>query len=110
MVLIKKVFIFFVLFALLFFIGCSKNKEEFETGIVRKCSFTMGEDTCGKCYCLETKEFGCEIIDFSEVGDLTNFVDMKVKYYGTRNQSIIKATRMCPKQIKLFKISLLEES
>ena len=79
------------------------------SGIIRTCTYTMGESACGKCYCLETAEKGCEIIDISVVGDLAEFVGKKVSYNGTRNQSEIQSTKMCPHYLKLFKISLLSE-
>jgi hypothetical protein len=106
MILNKNKFLFIIIFIILFFAGCLNNKEKAESGIIRNCSFTMGEERCGKCYCLETEEKGCEIIDYSSVGDLAFFVNKKVKCDLTRNQSTIQSTRMCPKQVKLFKIRL----
>jgi hypothetical protein len=78
-------------------------------GIIRTCDYTMGESACGKCYCLETPESGCEIIDISAVGDLANYVGKSVTYKGTRDQSVIQSTKMCPHYIKLFSVSLSEE-
>ena len=60
-----------------------------------------------KCYCLETSEKGCEIIDISEIGDLSYAVNKTVVYDGTRDQSIIQSTRMCPHYIKLYKIDVI---
>ncbi len=85
----------------------SPQEQQLSTGVIRTCEYTMGEDTCGKCYCLETPEKGCEIIDISEVGDLTYAVDKTVSYEGTRDQNIIQSTRMCPHYIKLFKITII---
>ena len=83
--------------------GCVQQ----QTGLIKTCEYTMGEDTCGKCYCLETPEKGCEIIDISEVGDLAYAVDKTVSYEGTRDQDIIQSTKMCPHYIKLFKITII---
>ena len=91
-------------------IGCaqqqiqSPQEQQLPAGIIRACEYTMGEDTCGKCYCLETPEKGCEIIDISEVGDLANAVDKAVSYESTRDQNIIQSSKMCPHNIKLYKI------
>ncbi|MGB9748370.1 MAG: hypothetical protein ACP5OZ_00540 [Candidatus Woesearchaeota archaeon] len=68
MILKNKKLIFIVMLAFLFLAGCSESKDKLGTGIVRTCSFTMGEERCGKCYCMETEERGCEIIDYSDVG------------------------------------------
>jgi len=85
----------------------SPQVQQLPIGVIRICEFTMGEDRCGKCYCLETPEKGCEIIDISEVGDLVHAVDKTVSYEGTRDQDIIQSTKMCPKYIKLSKITVV---
>ncbi len=85
----------------------SPQEQQLPTGVIRTCEYTMDEDTCGKCYCLETPEKGCEIIDISEVGDLAHAVDKTVSYEGTRDQDIIQSTKMCPHYIKLFKITII---
>lgn len=86
----------------------SEQEQQLPTGIIRTCEYTMGEETCGKCYCLETPEKGCEIIDISEIGDLSYAVNKIVAYDGTRDQNIIQSTRMCPHYIKLYKIGVIE--
>jgi hypothetical protein len=63
----------------------------------------MGQARCGKCYCLETQEKGCEIIDFRDIGDLSYAVGETVQFEGTRD---VLCTEMCPCQIKLFKIKI----
>lgn len=76
-------------------------------GIIRTCEYTMGEENCGKCYCLEIPEKGCEIIDTSDIGGLAYAVDKTVEYEGTRN---VMCTRMCPCYIKLFSIKIVPSS
>lgn len=81
-------------------------EQQVQTGVIKTCKYTLGEDTCGKCYCLET-ENGCEIIDISDVGDLAHAVNKTVNYDGTRDQNIIQSTRMCPHTIKFFKTTII---
>jgi hypothetical protein len=104
----------FVGCCLLMAAGCSQKATQAATdnnpkGIIRTCDYTMGESACGKCYCLETPESGCEIIDISAVGDLANYVGKSVTYKGTRDQSVIQSTKMCPHYIKLFSVNLSAE-
>ena len=94
-------------------IGCSQQQaqspqeQQLPTGVIRACEYSMGEDACGKCYCLETPEKGCEIIDISEVGDLADAVGETVSYEATRSQDIIQSSKMCPHYIKLFKMDVI---
>lgn len=99
---------------LLFQSGCAPQGTQAATaneptGIIRTCTYTMGAEACGKCYCLETPESGCEIIDISTVGDLAAFVDKKVSYKGTRDQKEIQSTKMCPHYLKILSIKALPE-
>ncbi len=73
------------------------------TGVIRSCKFTM-EKYCGKCYCLEIPESGCEIVDISEVGNgnLDRFVNRTVNYEVAKNTVV---TQMCPRPLKLFRIN-----
>ncbi|MBU0979188.1 MAG: hypothetical protein KJ709_00145 [Nanoarchaeota archaeon] len=87
--------------------GCVSPAVDWQAGTIRECEFTMGEDNCGKCFCLETDEKGCEIIDFSDVGDLSDAVGKQVTYNGTRDQDIIQSTRMCPKYVKLYELRVI---
>jgi hypothetical protein len=111
----KKASLFTLLTALfLFQSGCAPQGTQAATaneptGIIRTCNYTMGAEACGKCYCLETPESGCEIIDISAVGDLAAFVDKKVSYKGTRDQKEIQSTKMCPHYLKIFNLKAITE-
>lgn len=79
-------------------------------GTIRACKWTMGEEACGKCYALETEEFGSNIIDKASAGgDLAQYLDKKVTYQGTRDLNEIHSTKMCPATIRLTKIALVTE-
>jgi len=76
-----------------------------EPGIVRACTYTM-TSRCSKCYCMEVGEV-CDIVDWSEVGDLAEYVGKNVTYVGERAN--LKYNRMCPCQMKLTSIVEREE-
>jgi hypothetical protein len=67
------------------------------TGKIRGCEYTM-RPSCGKCYCVETPQ-GCEIADYSAVGDISAFVNKTVRYQAQTQGHF--CSRMCPCQIKL---------
>jgi hypothetical protein len=73
------------------------------TGIIKTCEHGMGEERCGQCYCLETPELSCEVIDYRDIGDLGHAVGKTVQFEGTRD---VLCTGMCPCQIKLFRIEI----
>ena len=85
-------------------------------GLLTKCSFRVGEKTCGKCYCLKAnppsqivfngrKLRGCARLDISLVDDLEALVGQVVYYEGTSefNSSVI-----CPRNFKLFTVKPVE--
>lgn len=80
---------------------------ELSTGVIRACEYTVSEENCGKCYCLETADKGCSIIDISRIGDLSYAVNKTIIYYGTRNQNIIQSTKTCPYYVKLYIIKII---
>jgi hypothetical protein len=86
------------------------EQESIEAGIgtIKECEYVMGEDVCGKCYCLETEK-GCEIIEYSDIGDLGYAVNKIVKYEGSRENVGKICSKMCPCEIKLFSVDVIEE-
>ncbi len=76
-----------------------------ERGIVRDCEYTMGSN-CKKCYCMEAAG-GCDIVDWSLVGDLKEYVGRNVTYEAERAN--LKCTRMCPCRMSLTGIVAQEE-
>jgi hypothetical protein len=72
------------------------------TGMIRTCKYTMAP--AKTCYCLETRERGCEIADWSAVGDLAYAVNRTVEYEGMREN--LHCTRMIPCNINLTSIRI----
>jgi|WetSurMetagenome_2_1015567.scaffolds.fasta_scaffold99824_2 hypothetical protein len=68
-----------------------------QTGVIRECKYTMGK-SCGKCYCLDAGN-GCEIAEWSAVGDLGYALNRTVQWEGSREN--LNCTRMCPCQVRL---------
>jgi len=77
-------------------------------GVVRECNWSMGEDACGKCYCVETDK-GCEIVEYSEVGDLGFLVDKRIRYTVSGEDPGAACSKMCPCYIVLGEVMLLPE-
>jgi hypothetical protein len=98
---------------------CQKIQEYLQKGIgvIKTCNYAMGEEACGKCYCLETldgnvlmfhnrKVAGCAILDTAKVGDLNHFVGKKIYYEGT---SFFDTMIACPRHFQLLKVQFEQE-
>lgn len=68
------------------------------SGIVRDCEYAA--QSCGKCYCLQTKD-RCLNIDYTEVGDLHQYLDKKINYIAAEN---VTQEEYCPYDIKILEI------
>ncbi|MBU2473146.1 MAG: hypothetical protein KKG91_00180, partial [Candidatus Omnitrophica bacterium] len=86
-------------------------------GFLTKCSYQVGEKTCGKCYCLKANPGssivfngrqlrGCARLEISLVGDLAAFVDQAVYYEGI---SEFNSSFICPQHFKLLRIKPVAE-
>jgi len=73
------------------------------TGKVQSCEWTMGSEICGNCYQIRTPK-GWEIVDYSKVGDLKQYVGKTVRYKGSRSQAGKVCSKMCPCNIVLYSI------
>ncbi len=80
----------------------SRSNLNKQLGVIKTCKHDFA--SCGKCYCLKVKgQETCEIINYSIVGDLENYINKNIEYGTTDNSPY---TKMCPMYIKLAWLTL----